>query len=515
MIRNIKRFLKYEKLKNMNSYAEENLEKNSYIIPHKINQIEQQLQETFDKSSDFMIRQLSAGKGKQTKIIIAYIDSLVDKQMINSDIIMPIIANTNKIEKPLLTCFCNGLINSCNICEVDSFNECISSILSGNAVIFVEDFDRALKIGVQNCVKRNIEEPTSDVVIRGPREGFTENLQTNTTLLRKKIKNSKLKFEIMKVGEETNTEICICYIKGIAHDEIVKTVKDRISRIKIDAILESGYIEDFIQDSTFSIFPTIGNSEKPDIIAGKILEGRVAILCDGTPFVLTVPYLFIESLQSSEDYYVRSIYSFLIRMVRIIALFVTTLSPGIYVALVCFHQSVIPFKLALTVAASRDGIPLSPFVEALTMVITFELLREAGIRMPRAIGQAISIVGALVIGDAAVKAGLVSTPMVVVIAITAITSFIIPQMAGALLIIRLFIMAAANIIGFLGILTAFSLVFIHMCSLKSFGVNYLSPLTPLSGTDLKDTIVRFPLWAMFTRPKAFTWEHSGKAKFRK
>lgn len=504
----------FKRIKFINKNDGKNSEQTSSTIPNKINEIEQWLQETFDKSSDFITRQILVGP-KKKMVIIAYIDGLVNKQLVNSDIMKPIMENADEFEKPTLAFLRNNLINSCDVTEAESSDECISSILSGDTVIFLDGFDRALKAGLRYWDKRTIEEPATDIVVRGPREGFTETLRTNTALLRRKIKNSKLKFETIKVGNETNTEICICYIKGIAHDDVIKTVKERISMIKTDAILESGYIEDFIQDSTFSIFPTIGNSEKPDVVAGKLLEGRVAVLCDGTPFALTVPYLFIESIQSSEDYYERSVYSFLVRSVRILALIISTLAPGIYVALVCFHQNVIPYKLALTLAASREGIPLHPFIEALIMVVTFELLREAGIRMPRAIGQAVSIVGALVIGDAAVKAGLVSTPMVVVIAITAISGFIIPQMAGTLLIIRLLTMCAATIIGFLGMVTVLTIIFIHLCNLKSFGVSFLSPFTPLIGTDLKDTIVRFPLRDMFTRPKELTWEHMGKAKFRK
>jgi spore germination protein KA len=249
-------------------------------------------------------------------------------------------------------------------------------------------------------------------------------------------------------------------------------------------------------------------------VAAKVLEGRVAILCDGTPFVLTVPYLLVEAIQSSEDYYSRSVYSIMNRFIRLLALFITSFLPAYYVALVNFHQDIIPYKLLLTMTASREGIPFSALIEALIMVITFELLREAGVRMPRAIGQAVSIVGALVIGDAAVKAGLVSTPMVIVIAITAISSFIVTPLSSALLIVRIVSMLAANIIGILGVLFASIFFFISMCKTKSFGIDYLSPFTPLSGTDLKDTVVRFPLWAMLTRPKPLTWENSKNAKYR-
>jgi spore germination protein KA len=523
MFRGLKRIFTYAKLKAINDNSDNEKQNNNKDskIPKSIKQTRFMLEDRFSKCSDFVLRELLLGNDRSTHVLIAYIDGLVNMQLINSDILKPMMIEVDSINlsqsfkgKSTLNLFKEKLICSGDIQEVSSFDEGISSILSGDTMIFVDECDSALKVSLRCWDKRNIEEPATDAVVRGPREGFNETLRTNITLLRRKIKNSNLKFETMKVGEKTNTEICICYIEGIASHEVIKTVKERIGSIKTDAILESGYIEGFIQDSKLGLFPTVGNSEKPDIVAGKILEGRVAVLCDGTPFVLTVPYLFVEAIQSSEDYYTRSIYATMSRFVRIIALVITTFFPAFYVALVTFHQDIIPYKLLLTMTAAREGIPFSALTEALIMVITFELLREAGIRMPRAIGQAVSIVGALVIGDAAVKAGLVSTPMVIVIAITAISSFIVSSIAGTLLFMRLVLMLAANILGILGILLVSIVFFIHMCQLKSFGANYLSPFTPLSSSDLKDTFVRVPMWAMFTRPKELTWEHGGNAKFR-
>lgn len=490
-------------------------------ISKSLIEIRTELESRFSECSDFVTREIKIGKGRSISILISFIDGMVNKQLINSDILRPLMIEFNEIEtrqdlkdNSILYVLEEKLICSCRIEEVFSFDESIDSILSGDTLIYINGCDMALKAGLRGWDKRGVIEPTTDSVVRGPREGFTETLRTNTALLRRKIKNSNLKLETMKVGEQTKTDVCICYIKGIANEEVVKEVKERIGRIKTDAILESGYIEEFIQDSTFCIFPTVGNTEKPDIAAGKILEGRVAILCDGTPFVLTVPFLFVETIQSSEDYYSRSIYSVMSRFIRAMAIFITTTLPAYYVALVNFHQDIIPYKLLLTMTAARDGIPFSALTEAIIMVVTFELLREAGVRMPKAIGQAVSIVGALVIGDAAVQAGIVSSPMVIVIAITAISSFIVSSLSGALLIMRIVAMIAANVIGILGVLLVSIAFFISMCNIRSFGVNYLSPFTPLSGTDLKDTFIRFPLWAMFTRPKELTWEHGGKAKYR-
>lgn len=488
-------------------------------IPNHIQGIRKMLEDTFEDSNDLVLREIFLGENHSIPVLIAFINGMVNEQLLNSDIIKPLMRKSNFEQSNFLfkknTLFhllSNNLISSCVIDEINVFEDSIHAILAGSTVVFMHGEERALRVGLIGGAKRNVEEPVTESVVRGPREGFTESIRTNTALLRRKIRNPNLRFVSFLIGEQTKTEISICYIKGITNKELIVEVKNRLSKIQTDSILESGYIEEFIEDASFSLFPTVGNSEKPDIIASKILEGRIAILCDGTPFALTVPHLFVEVLQASEDYYSRWIYSFMVRFVRLMAFFISTMTPAYYVALLSFHQDVIPFKLLLTMSSSRQGIPFSSFFEALLMIFTFELLREAGIRMPRPIGQAISIVGALVIGDAAVRAGLVSIPMVVVIAITAISSFIIPQLAGTLLIMRLLILLAANIVGIFGIIISSVIILIHMCSLKSFGVPYLSPLTPLEPDDLKDTFIRFPLWALLTKPNILVKDHQIKTR---
>lgn len=486
-------------------------------IPGSIDDLKGLLEAAFEGSSDFIIREISLGKEPVRSVIIVFIDGLVNMQLINSDILRPLMTDPDASGtkgEPSLELLKKRIITSCEIGDILDIQQALDAILSGDVVLFLENEKTALKVNMRDWEKRNIEEPQSDAVIRGPREGFTETLHTNMSLLRRIIKNSSLRFEKMKVGEQTNTDICICYIKGIADEQVVKSIRKRISRIETAAVLESGYIEEYIEEYPYSIFPTVGNSEKPDIIAGKILEGRVAILCDGSPFVLTVPYLFVEAIQASEDYYTKFIYTLPMRFVRILALFITLMLPAFYVALVCFHQDVIPYKLLLTMAASKEGIPFPPLLEALMMVITFELLREAGIRMPRAIGQAVSIVGALVIGDSAVKAGLISTPMVIIISLTAITSFIVNKLSYALLIIRIILMLAANVIGIYGIMLVFIVLVIRLCSLKPFGVDYMTPFIPLNMIGLRDTFMRFPLKAMFLRPKELAPDFSEESRLR-
>jgi len=300
------------------------------------------------------------------------------------------------------------------------------------------------------------------------------------------------------------------YLNGVADPKVVETVKYRISQLDVDSILESGYIEEYIEDAPFSPFATVGYSEKPDVIAGRILEGRIAIVVDGTPFVLTAPMLFIESFQTTEDYYTRPLYASLIRMLRFVAYFITVFAPAIYIALTSFHQELIPTTLLFTIANAREGTPFPVFIETLIMVFAFEILHEAGIRMPRPVGQAISIVGALVMGDAAVSAGLVGAPVVITIAITAVAGFLVPTQNDSASILRVSMMILAAFAGWYGISMGFLALLLHLGSLNSFGVPYFDDFAWTS--NLQDSAVRMPLWSMIRRPKDIA--HGDTARHR-
>ncbi|MCG8483186.1 MAG: spore germination protein, partial [Clostridia bacterium] len=362
---------------------------------------------------------------------------------------------------------------------------------------------------------RNISEPTNEVTVRGPREGFTETLRVNTSLLRRKIRDPNLTFETVKLGERTQTHVSIVYLNDLTNPKIVETLKERLKTIQIDGILDSGYIDEFIEDAPYSIFSTISRSERPDTVASKILEGRVAILVDGTPIALTVPMLFIESFQSPEDYYSRSYYSSMVRMIRFVSFFISILAPGIYIAITTFHQEMIPTPLLITMVESRAGVPFPAFLECLVMVLSFEILKEAGIRLPRSVGQAVSIVGALVIGESAVSAGLIGEPMVIVIAVTAIASFVIPDLSDISGILRLIFIGLAGLAGAYGIILGLLGMTIHLINLESFGAPFLSPLIPLDLQGMKDAFDRFPLWTFNRRPKALKAQDTMRQKFWK
>ncbi|MEM5770941.1 MAG: spore germination protein, partial [Bacillota bacterium] len=341
---------------------------------------------------------------------LVFIDGMVDKSTLTNAILRPLrtwrIKDDQLLSKTedLLDALAQEVLCAIDVENAQSVSELATGCLSGDTILLVDGCSDGLVISTKGWEKRTVSEPQTETVVRGPREGFTENLRTNTSLIRRKIRNGQLHVEQMTVGRKTQTGICLMYLDGVANPRVVETVKYRISKLDVESILETGYIEEYIEDAPFSPFSTIGYSEKPDVVAAKILEGRVAILVDGTPFVLTAPMLFIESFQTAEDYYVRPLYASLTRILRLLGYLITVFAPAIFIALTAFHHELIPTTLLFTIAKAREGTPFPVFIEALIMVFAFELLREAGVRLPRPVGQAISIVGALIMGDAAVNA---------------------------------------------------------------------------------------------------------------
>ncbi|WP_077622837.1 spore germination protein [Sediminibacillus massiliensis] len=380
--------------------------------------------------------------------------------------------------------------------KASRFAEIVKAVSSGNAVVFTQSEEEALIIEVREIKERALEEPAAEATIKGPREGFNENFNTNLSLIRKKIFHHQLKVEKMKIGTLSQTDVGIIYLHGIASNEIITEVKERLSKIEVDAVQSSNQIQSFIKDHSYSIVPLIGSSERPDKIASNILEGKVAILVDNTPFVLYGPISMFSLLQAPDDYYGSMYIATLLRLVRIAALFVSLLLPSLYIALTTFHQEMIPTDLALSIAAGRETIPFPALIETLFIEITFEFLREAGLRLPKAIGNTISIVGALVIGDAAVRAGFVSPLVIIVVSITAISSFIIPNysLGVAFRILRFGFIFLAATFGFFGIVWGLMILYLYLVSLRSFGYPYLAPHSPLIPKGMKDTIFRFPLF---------------------
>lgn len=471
----------------------------------------QTMKSDLGNSTDLIIREIRIGKTGDQVLGIMYIDGLADKNVITNFIMEALLLETRLLDGEgtnISTAQVAQLLNRLattigDTKAITDFDTLYNALLSGEAIILIDGSQQGLAVSTQGWKDRGVTETSTESVVRGPREAFSETLRTNTSLIRRKIKDPHLWLETKQIGRVTKTEVAIMYIKGIVNDKVVEEVHARLDQIDIDGILESGYIEEMIQDDVFTPFPTVYNTERPDVIAAELLEGKVAILVDGTPFVLVVPALFVSFLHAAEDYYHRADISSLIRILRYIGITIALFGPSLYVAITTYHQEMIPTQLLVSLAAQREGIPFPAFFEAIMMEVAFEILREAGLRMPRTIGPAVSIVGTLVIGQAAVEAGIISAAMVIVVSTTAIASFVFPSysLANSIRILRFPFIILAATFGLFGIIVGIIAVVLHLSSLRSFGVPYLSPFAPMIPADQKDAIIRLPQWAMFSRPR--------------
>lgn len=465
----------------------------------------------FSKNIDVIKREFSFHEDKNIPAVSFYTDGLVNTQVVEDTIkALTLYRGSNNSNQEVHFSGTqmikyikkNVMINS-SVQLIDTFEKAINGILVGDTILLFDGSNHGFIIPSRGWDARSVDEPQTEQVVRGPRDGFTENIRTNTALLRRRIRDPLLCVEGMQIGKKSKTDINIVYLEGTVKEGLVEEVKERLKKIKIDAVLESGYIEELIKDSPWSPFTTTQNTERPDKVAAGILEGRVAIFVDNTPFVLIVPSYFWEFFQASDDYYSGFLAGSFFRMIRYIAFILSLTLPSIYVMLISFHQEMIPTELALTIASGREVIPFPVLLEALIMEIAFELMREAGLRMPKPVGQAVSIVGSLVIGQAAVQAGIVSPFMVILVAITGIASFAIPNYSASFSIrlIRFPLLIASGTLGLMGFSAVFTLLAVHALSIRSFGEPYLAPATPFQPTDQKDIVVRFPWWKMDKQPK--------------
>ncbi|WP_338450068.1 spore germination protein [Niallia oryzisoli] len=469
----------------------------------------QKIKETVGSSEDIIIREFRIGRENSIKASIIFTDGLVDT-ISNQEFILESLMkdfpqagfNTKSMEDLVLN-IKETTLTVADIKDISDYQLLYESLFSGNVILLINGYSVGLAISMKGGKERSVTEPSTENSITGPREALTENIRVNTALIRRKINNPNLWLESRKIGEQTKTNVSLMYIKGIANEEVIEEVRSRLDRISIDSILDSLYIEELIQDTTYTPFPTIYHSERPDVIASNLLEGKIAILVDGTPSVLIVPAVFVQFLHAPDDYYSRADITTLLRILRFIGLLIAMLGPSVYIAITTFHQEMLPTPLLISLAAQREGVPFPAFVEALMMEVTFEILRESGLRLPKAIGQAVSIVGTLVIGSAAVEAGIVSAGMVIVVSITAISSFIVSSynLSISIRMLRFPFMGLAASFGFFGITFGVTAVILHLCSLRSFGVPYMVPFAPYIKEDQKDALVLFPRWALSTRQR--------------
>ncbi|NEU30953.1 hypothetical protein GN156_09205 [bacterium LRH843] len=387
--------------------------------------------------------------------------------------------------------------------EVNDIQALYGAVLSGDSVFLIDGETKGLSFGTKGWESRSIMEPTTQTVIRGPRESFTENLRTNTALIRRRIKSPNLWMETKTIGKQTRTTIVLMYLNGTVNPKVVDEIKQRLDLVNVDGVFDSGMVEELIGDAPLSPFPTaFTDSERPDSVASSILEGRVAMVVDGSPFVLLAPTAFTQFFQSAEDYYQRFYVASTLRLLRFLCVFISLLGLPVYIAIGSFHQEMLPTPLLNSIAAQREGVPFPGVVEVFFLAGSFEILREAGVRMPRAIGAAVSIVGGLVLGTSAVEAGFVSASMVIVVAIVALADFVSPavSMSNTIKLFRYLLLIFAASFGMYGIAIGLVAIVLHLCSLRSFGVPYMTPIGPFDLSDQKDTFVRFPQWAHALRP---------------
>lgn len=455
--------------------------------------------------NDVIIREFSLlAQNIEYKAFVMYIDGMVDSSVINEFILSPLMmrnranifddkqkkfVSEKKIdnvtlknfkkskEKNLVDFIYNSLIPQNSVDKVTDFSDVYSAINMGNCMLFVDSLDTAFNLDVKGFKQRNIDSPRNEVVVRGSQEAFVENIRTNTSMIRRLVNNENLVMETLTVGQITKTQVSIGYIKSLANEDLVAEVRYRINNLSVDYLISSGQLKQLIQDSPESLFPQMVATERPDKVSNFLLEGRVVIVINGSPYVLVAPGVFVDFITSPEDLNLKYQFSNMQKLIRLLAIFLSLLLPGMYIAITNYHQELIPTELLFTIAAARESVPFPTFVEILLMEISFELIREAGLRVPTPLGSTIGIVGALILGEAAVSASLVSPVLIIIIAITGICSFSIPDFSlnFTFRIYRFIYIILGYVAGFLGISVVLFIQLVIMCKLKSFGSPYINP----------------------------------------
>ncbi|MBC2579479.1 spore germination protein [Clostridium sp. DJ247] len=442
------------------------------------------IKERLKGNSDFKHRKVYSDKGN---IHIMYIDNLCDSKFISQFIIMPFMEK--EITKFHIENIKQEILYGANVGDITTTDDALLHILSGDVVIAFDFMTSLIFCEAKGFNKRSITTPITEQIIKGPREGFNEVIVDNISLIRRKIKNSNLEVEIKTIGKKSNTAVAILYIKGVAPDSLVGFIRDKINQTDLDFLLDTNYIEEQIK-SKRTFFDTIGYTEKPDIAAAKILEGRVSILVDGSPFAITAPFFFLECFQMGDDYYLNKYYTSFTRIVRILAFSISALGPGLYLALTTYHFTLIPLEFVFRLSSSRADVPFPTSLEILLMLFFFQLLREAGVRLPQPVGQAMSIVGALILGQSAVGAGLASQSTVVIIALSSISSFLVPRLYSALTFWTAIILLLASLLGLIGFFMGLYAMAAHLGALDSCGYPYIFPVSTKNTFDYRDTALR-------------------------
>ncbi|WP_413381092.1 spore germination protein [Alkalihalobacillus sp. 1P02AB] len=486
---------------------------------------ERYIKEKTGFSEDILFRTFTIQEEDQFVIAVGYVSDLSDQtfieQFISNVILKDVKSYLGKEEYPshykLFQYLRHYAMPIHDLTQLDYIEDMFDFLLTGDLIIFVDGIAHCLVISAEQKEGRGVEEPTSQTLVRGPKDGFTEGINVNKSLIRRRIKSPDLWVETLNVGRKTKTELAVIYLKSVVKDSMVDELRSRIKKVDIDGLLEGGQLEEYIQDATYSPFPTLLNTERPDAASSAILDGKIVVIVDGSPFVLILPALFVNFFETNEDYYQRVDISIALRFLRYFSFFLSLLVPATFIAVTTYHQEMLPTPLLISLAAQREGVPFPAIIEVFLMEITFEILREAGVRLPRAVGSAISIVGGLVLGQTAVEAGIVSSAMVIVVSLTAISNFVSPSfnMAISVRLLRFLFIILAGVLGLYGIILGLIALVLHLTSLRSFGVPYMTPFAPFILKNQKDALFRFPLWSLKERSLYITEKNQNRANTKK
>lgn len=446
-------------------------------------------------SDDVIFFEFTAGS---KNALAVYVDSITDKETLGLQVIFPLKnANVSQSVKKLAK-----TITCANVKTVTEIKEAANEVLNGSTVILIDGKAGGFAADVKKFDVRAIAEPPTELAIRGPRNGFIESIKTNLSLVRRYLKTTALKIETTEIGKYSSTTVAIMSIDGITDPSLVKKIKNKLENVKIDGIPDSSYVSKILSERKNSLFKQVGSTERPDVLIERMLEGRIGIFVDGSPFALTLPYLLIEDFQTAEDYYISHYRANLVRALRVLAIFLSVFLPGLFVAAQLFHLQLIPLNFLLTIVNSIKGIPLSPSLEMFFLLLIFEILNETSIRMPKYVGMALAVVGALVLGETAVNAGLVSTPAVLIMAMSGISIYTVPELTETTSILRFIVLLIAGSIGGYGIVLTEAFLTCYLCASENYGVPYVAPYSPLILNDLQDGIYMSDVTSMPLRPQA-------------
>jgi len=447
------------------------------------------LKKDFTDCSDFLLRECIVG-GR--KCIVCVLDGMINSLQLSQMIMRPILSYKFDNDAPysVYETIKQRVVSSLEMNEAENFEDAYFFLFSGFAVVFVDGMPKCLVMGIQGFEKRKTGEPSNEPNIKGAKECFTETLNDNKAMLHRRIKSPSLKIKQFKIGNQIKTSVAVCYLESAVDMRLVADVESRILSAPIDEVCDYGEIAAFLDSGIKSYFTAVGNTERPDTLCSKLSEGRVAVLVDGSPYAMYVPYLFTDSFSTVDDYNNRPFYATFNRLLKYFSFVISAILPGFYVAVGTYHQELLPPSLMYTVAAAEASTPFSLMQEAVMVLILYEIMREAGLRLPKAIGHAVSIIGALVIGDAVVNAGLVGTPMLVVVAVTAIASYVIYPLYESISVLRIIFILLGGFTGIYGVMLGVCTLCVNITSLNPYGVPYSSPISPLSKKNAADVFYR-------------------------